>query len=337
MNFRTRPENWQRKADGMFDLLVFREKLKTFFGKYDRLIIPAVKFIVVFSALNMINRNIGYMKGLKNPVTAALISLICCLMPYGGICWVTAGFLLMHIFAVSPEMTLITAIFLLVTALLYYGFQPGDSYLLILTPMMFAFRIPYVIPLLVGLGGKLVSVVPVSCGIVLYYIFLYIKQNAAPLTHDATVDITQKYVQMVNGIITNKTMLLMIVAFAITLIVVFIIRNLSINYSWIIAIISGIVAMLTVILAGDFFYDISIQIIPLLTGVFISAAVAAVYHFFVFNVDYSRTEYTQFEDDDYYYYVKAVPKISVSARDVRVQKINPRKNQKHTAEEPDGK
>ena len=95
--------------------------------------------------------------------------------------------------------------------------------------------------------------------------------------------------------------------------------------------------MLTVILAGDFFYDISIQIIPLLTGVFISAAVAAVYHFFVFNVDYSRTEYTQFEDDDYYYYVKAVPKISVSARDVRVQKINPRKNQKRTAEEPDSK
>ena len=30
--------------------------------------------------------------------------------------------------------------------------------------------------------------------------------------------------------------------------------------------------------------------------------------FFVFSVDYSRTEHTQFEDDEYYYYVKAVPK-----------------------------
>ena len=119
-----------------------------------------------------------------NSIDEDFLNALMIAMPYGGICWVTAGFLLMHIFAVSPEMTLITAIFLLVTALLYYGFQPGDSYLLILTPMMFAFRIPYVIPLLVGLGGKLVSVVPVSCGIVLYYIFSYIKQNAAPLTHE---------------------------------------------------------------------------------------------------------------------------------------------------------
>lgn len=29
---------------------------------------------------------------------------------------------------------------------------------------------------------------------------------------------------------------------------------------------------------------------------------------FFFSVDYSRTENVQFEDDEYYYYVKAVPK-----------------------------
>ena len=29
-------------------------------------------------------------------------------------------------------------------------------------------------------------------------------------------------------------------------------------------------------------------------------------------VDYTRIESVQFEDDDYYYYVKAVPKVTVS-------------------------
>ncbi|MFV0242076.1 MAG: ABC transporter permease, partial [Lacrimispora sphenoides] len=33
-------------------------------------------------------------------------------------------------------------------------------------------------------------------------------------------------------------------------------------------------------------------------------------------------------DDDYYYYVKAVPKLTVSAPDVKVQKINARKLQR---------
>ena len=57
----------------------------------------------------------------------------------------------------------------------------------------------------------------------------------------------------------------------------------------------------------------------------VSVVIALVYTFFAFAVDYTRTEYLQYEDDDYYYYVKAVPKIAVTARDVKVQKINTRK------------
>ena len=39
-------------------------------------------------------------------------------------------------------------------------------------------------------------------------------------------------------------------------------------------------------------------------------------------MDYSRTEKVQFEDDDYYYYVKAVPKMTVAAQTKTVKKIN---------------
>ena len=35
---------------------------------------------------------------------------------------------------------------------------------------------------------------------------------------------------------------------------------------------------------------------------------ALVISFFLYSVDYKRTRMLQFEDDDYYYYVKAVPK-----------------------------
>ena len=39
-------------------------------------------------------------------------------------------------------------------------------------------------------------------------------------------------------------------------------------------------------------------------------------------MDYSRTEKVQFEDDEYYYYVKAVPKMTVAAQTKTVKKIN---------------
>ena len=47
-------------------------------------------------------------------------------------------------------------------------------------------------------------------------------------------------------------------------------------------------------------------------GVVVSALIALVLEFFLFSVDYSRTEHVQFEDDEYYYYVKAVPKLTVT-------------------------
>ena len=53
------------------------------------------------------------------------------------------------------------------------------------------------IPLLVGLSGGLAGIVPVSCGVFVYYIIQYVKQNAGVLTNDAALDITQKYVQII--------------------------------------------------------------------------------------------------------------------------------------------
>ena len=43
---------------------------------------------------------------------------------------------------------------------------------------------------------------------------------------------------------------------------------------------------------------------------------AQIVRFFIFNVDYLRIENVQFEDEDYYYYVKAVPKVMVYTSDL---------------------
>ena len=51
----------------------------------------------------------------------------------------------------------------------------------------------------------------------------------------------------------------------------------------------------------------------LIFGLLVSVMLAMIYNFFFFSVDYTRTEYVQFEDDDYYYYVKAIPKMAVSS------------------------
>ena len=47
--------------------------------------------------------------------------------------------------------------------------------------------------------------------------------------------------------------------------------------------------------------QVKVPIIQLILGTLVSIVIAMAVEFFVFSVDYSRTEYTQFEDDEYYY------------------------------------
>ena len=71
--------------------------------------------------------------------------------------------------------------------------------------------------------------------------------------------------------------------------------------------------------------QVKVPIIQLIVGTLVSIVIAMAVDFFVFSVDYSRTEYAQFEDDEYYYYVKAVPKMSIAVSDKQVKKINSRR------------
>ena len=49
--------------------------------------------------------------------------------------------------------------------------------------------------------------------------------------------------------------------------------------------------------------------------------VGVILNYFVLDLDYSRIEKVQFEDDDYYYYVTAVPKIRIVEEDKEIKKI----------------
>ena len=116
----------------------------------------------------------------------------------------------------------------------------------------------------------------------------------------------------------------MIAACAAGILVVYLIRLLSVDYAWILAIVFGSISQMGVVFTGDYLFDVQVSPQEMILGTMAALAAAGIYHFFVFAVDYSRTEYIQFQDDDYYYYVKAVPKIAVSAPDIKVQRINKR-------------
>ncbi len=310
----------------MIALWVFREKLRSFYSRFDIFINPLIRFVFGFVVFHMLNGNLGAMVRLNNVLVELVLALICSVLPYGVMVFLAAVLLVAHVSSVSLEMTVILVVFLLFILFLYYGLQPGDSYLLLLTPIFFHLKIPYAIPILAGLSSGLTSVVAVCCGTALFYVMQYIRQNMGTLSGDAALGVVEQLTQILRTLFSNRVMVVMMATCAVGILVVYLIRRLSVNYSWAIAIVAGALAQMAAIFVGDFLFGVSIPMGQLLAGLLLSLALAVVYHFFVFAVDYSRTEYVQFEDDDYYYYVKAVPKITVSLPDVKVQRFGGKRN-----------
>ena len=309
----------------MMGLLVFKEQLKTFYGEYSFVIDPIGRSILALAVFLLLNGSLGFMEILKNPVVIGVACLLSAFLPLGFLTWVAAAFLLLHLYSLSLELAVVAGILVLTVAILYCGFQPGNTILMVVGPLLFFLKVPYLLPLLVGLSCGLSALVPMCFGVFIYYLAIYARQNAGVLAAAGTIDITQKYMRILNSLFANKMMLLMVAAFAAAAAAVFLIRNLPVDHAWTIAIVVGTAVELAAIFVGQSTMDVSLSIGPLAMGTLLSVVLAFIFQFFVFAVDYSRTEFLQFQDDEYYYYVKAVPKIAVTAPDVKVQRINKRK------------
>lgn len=310
----------------MMSLLVLRERLRTFYSKYDLYILAVLKFAVTLTALLLINQNLGYVPLLRNPVIAAAAALLCAFLPAGASAAAVGIYILIHLSAVSTEVLLVAGAVLVLMFLLYFSFKPGNGWLMVLTLIACYLHVPGALVLVAGLAFSPLAVIPMVFGLVLHQLGEAVLRNYSMLNAVAAdANSMQKLTQVLNGLVQNQYLILFAAAIALTVLAVYIIRRLSVSYSWVVACILGILAFLVVTLTGNLVFDISVRI----QDVFISAAVALVLgaaaHFMMLTVDYQGTEYVQFEDDDYYYYVKAVPKLSVSVPDVRIQKINARK------------
>ncbi len=305
----------------MTGLLVFREQLKKFYSKYELYITPAGKFLLALVTLLVINGSIGYMSELKNFAVVLVLSLMCSFLPANFIVFTGALVTLGHLYKFSMECALVALAVFLLLFILYFRFSPKDTLVVILTPICFVLKIPYVIPLAVGLVGTPFSVVSVVSGTVVYWMLDYMNASASVLSTFEEDGALEKFRYVIDGLLGNKAMFVTIAAFAVTLIVVYFIRRLNVDYAWTIAIITGALLDILVLLFGDLMYNTNLSIIGLIIGNLVAVAVAKALEFFVFNVDYSRTERVQFEDDEYYYYVKAVPKNTVAAPKKRVKTI----------------
>ena len=306
----------------MTALLELRENLKKIYSRNEAFILPVIKFLLSFIVLSIINGKMGYMTKLDNMAIVLIVSLLCSFLPTGFMAFFAMMFAVLHMYALSTETAAVGLVVFLLLYLLFLRFTAKEALVVVLTPVLCMLKLPYVMPVAMGLIGTPASCVSVGCGVVVYYLLQTVITNAPTINSMGAEEATAKLRLLIDGMLGNKAMLVTIAAFAITVIVVYLIRRMSVDHSWTIAMVAGVMIEVMILLVGDLMYDTNLSIVSALLGAVVTLIACKIIEFFRFCLDYSRTEKVQFEDDEYYYYVKAVPKMTVAAPTNTVKKIN---------------
>ena len=307
----------------MTNLLEIKDRLIRFYSKYETYLFPVVKFIVAIVLFTVINMNIGFMEKISRFPIALILALVCAILPVNATLWLAAFVVLADMYALSMEVAVTTLVLFAALFFLYFRFAPKDGFAAVLTPVCFKLNIPYVMPIGCSLLRDAYSVVAIICGTVIYYFLDGIHQNSGTLKNvvadGETAATTSKFDISVGQLLSNKEMYLVIAIFTITAIVVYLVRRLEVEHAWTLAIISGVLIEVVGLFAGYLVLNVSGKTLGLLIGNILSLLISFVIQFLFMNLDYARTERVQFEDDDYYYYVKAVPKKMVAVKEVTVK------------------
>lgn len=307
----------------MTNLLEIKDRLIRFYSKYETYLFPVVKFIVAIVLFTVINMNIGFMEKISRFPIALILALVCAILPVNATIWLAAFVVLADMYALSMEVAVTTLVLFAALFFLYFRFAPKDGFAAVFTPVCFKLNIPYVMPIGCSLLRDAYSVVAIICGTVIYYFLDGIHQNSGTLKNvvadGGTAAATSKFDISVGQLLSNKEMYLVIAIFTITAIVVYLVRRLEVEHAWTLAIISGVLIEVVGLFAGYLVLNVSGKTLGLLIGNILSLLISFVIQFLFMNLDYARTERVQFEDDDYYYYVKAVPKKMVAVKEVTVK------------------
>ena len=314
----------------METILDVQQRVRSWFVNFEAWLMPLVKFAVMMGVLLTMNWHLGYRLDLLRWILVILVSLVCALLPWSGMTAVAALYLLGHVSALSWEAAAVLAALMFVGAMLHYLFLPGGSFLIVLVPLAYYLRLPYLVPILAGLFGSGLSFIPVGIGVVMYYVMAGLERNALTLL-DATRSIPDQFLLVLNLMRDNRTLIIAVVAFCLVTLAVCGLNRLPLDYMQYVSPAAGGVLLVLIAITGSSVLNVPLDYAPIITGCVVSMVIALFISFWLGAFDYSRPEYLKYEDDEYRYFVKAVPRMVVQKSERKVQEISSRREQTEEA------
>ena len=308
----------------MDKLFEMKGHLTALYTKYSRYIDRAIRFIIALLIFSFVSKNIGFSTMLANPFVTVVISIICTFLPPVMTMIGMILVILAHVFTVSLGMAIVSAAIFLIVYAAYLRFVPGKSLVILATLLAYILKVPVLAPIAFGLVGGPTHILAVSIGTIFYYMIDYVKSYATLIGTVAEIGMMEQITAYAQQMLSNKLMWVTVISYGLVLLIVYFLRKLEVDHAWKVAIVAGALSNIIIMALTNVMLDVAVSYAALIIGSICAVLLAFVLEFFLFSVDYTRTEYLQFEDDEYYYYVKAVPKMKVAVPEKTVKRINER-------------
>ncbi|MEE3420461.1 MAG: hypothetical protein VZR02_05095 [Lachnospiraceae bacterium] len=289
------------------------QTLRAYYGRHSTFVDMAGKFILAMISFFWIRSVLNYQPVFSNPVLLLLLALLATVFPSTMIPVFSCILVVGQASAVGIDAAVVAAVFMLVLVILFLRFVAEDAVAFSLVPVAIFFGFSALVPLFCGLKRKLSSVLAVACGTVLYYFMAALSREGSAIQQLPLSSFDKRLSLLIGGTFTS-TCFINVIAMIAVVVVVHAIRALGISHGHLVAVPVGGIVYLMFIVLGNAVLGTSFAIPTVLIGTVASCIAVYLLILIMLPLDYAKTERLEFEDDDYYYYVKAVPKVAVTQR-----------------------
>ena len=303
----------------MKPLIQLESRINSLISRHEWGAIRLMRGALTLASLLVINSYFGYLPYFGSPLIIIGLTIFCALIPLSASSLVIMGLLLLELFALSTQVGLVGLGLFLVAFFITNFYGAKHIHNIVLLPLTYPLQIPYALPMISALTGGIQEVTGIVSGGILSYFFLVVRRNSSLLMEGGKGG--QIPGLLMSNMFSNNLFYFYMAALMLMFMVTYTVRERAVHQSWRLAVASGILTEFLIMMVGYLLTGNKGRIISLCVVNVILFALGMVLSVFIKNLDYSRVERVNFEDDEYFYYVTAVPKIRLAEEKKQIKRI----------------
>lgn len=303
-------------------ILELRERLYQWYVTYDKYAEYLLRFLLAFVVFLVVSQDFPYHKTLASVGVILLLSCLGALLPEGLFVILVTMVTVLQIYYLYPLLSAAVLLGVLFVYLMLLRYSPKTILAAVLVPVAIQMKL-WVLPIaLTGIFFSPMAVLSLGGGTVVYYILYAVKQCEPLFQEQAAVDVMAIVQKYADYLVKNEEMYVVLFVLCVLALGTNLIRTRKLAYAFEISILFATVGNLIFLLVGKLTFACGYSTVQVVLGSLLSGVLAYIVHFLHMVLDYGAVEEVQFEDEEYYYYVRAVPKLRMTRGDKKIKRIN---------------